>query len=342
MASILLKMRMILQSKHWPSRQGWVALVALFLVIGLAPALRAGGDPPLKKIRFQLDWYPDAERGGFICAMVKGYYRAAGLDVQILPASSRTSPLGSLLTGQIDFSMNQGDQVMIARGQGLPLVCVMATMQHDPQAVMVHDESPVRDFAGLDGHTIAVATGASWFQYVTKKYHLSHVRELPLNFGLGNFLVDPNYIQQVFVTSEPFVCQQQNVKVRTLLIKDTGCDPYRVVVASDQLVARDPAAVQAFVSASVRGWKTYLTDPTATDAEIRRENPEMTQALLDFARKTLINGHFVLGEPSKGEAMGRLDPARFAAQYKILRDLGIIPQDFDYAKSFTGQFVPAK
>lgn len=340
MAPIVLWGRMILRRK-FRAPQGWATLVLFLLGVVLSPVDFALGAGPLKKIRFQLDWYPDAERGGYLCALVKGYYRDAGLDVEILPASSRVSPIGALLTGQIDLSMSPGDQAMIARSQGLPLVAVMATMQHDPQAVMVHDESPVKSFADLDGHAIAVAPGVSWFLYITRKYHLTHIRELPQNFGLANFFVDPNYIQQVFVTSEPFVCQQQHVKVRTLLIKDSGCDPYRVVITSDRLVARDPAMVQAFVMASIHGWETYLSDPAATDVEIRRENPEMTQALLDFSRQTLIDGHFVLGDASKGEAMGKLDPARFTAQYKILRGLSVIPTDFDYTKCFTGQFLPA-
>jgi NitT/TauT family transport system substrate-binding protein len=313
-----------------------LALLAIIFLPVLAEATE-----PLKKMRFQLDWYPDAERGGYICAAVNGYYRAAGLDVQILPASPGVGTLTTLLSHGADLCMAPGDQILMARGQGLPVVAVMATMQHDPQAVMVHAESPVKTFADLDGHAIAIRPAVSWFRYLTQKYHLTHIRELPLNFGVANFLIDPNYIQQVFVTSEPYVCEQQHVKVRTLLIKDSGCDPYRVVATTDELLARDPAAVQAFVTASIRGWKTYLADPAATNVEIRRQNPEMTQGLLDFSRRTLIDDRFVTGDPARGEAIGRLDPARFTAQYKILRGLGIIPADYDYSAAYTTRFCNA-
>jgi NitT/TauT family transport system substrate-binding protein len=294
---------------------------------------------PLKKVRFQLDWYPDAERGGYICALNNGYYKDAGLDVEIIPANPGLSPLGAFLGGKIDFCMSQSDQVAIVRSQGLPIVCVMATMQHDPQAIMVHDESPVRTFADLEGHSIAVLPGTSWLLYLAKKYHLEHLREMRETFGVANFLHDPNYIQMVFATSEPYVCAQNGVKVRTLLIKDTGCDPYRVVVATDKLIASDPAMVQAFVDASIKGWTTYLTDPAATDVEIKKLNTQITQGLIDFSRKTLIDGHFVSGYADKGDAIGKLDPARFAAQYKILRDVNVLTHDFDYTKSFTTQFI---
>ena len=107
------------------------------------------------------------------------------------------------------------------------------------------------------------------------------------------------------------------------------------------MISSDPSTVQAFVSASIKGWQKYLTDPAATDAEIKKLNPQITQGLLDFSRQTLIDGHFVLGYPDKGETMGKLDPARLANQYKILRDLNVLNHDFDYSKGFTEQFIPS-
>ncbi len=312
----------------------------MILAVALWASTVPSGADALKKVRFQLDWYPDAERGGFLCAVVNGYYRDAGLDVDLLPANPSMSALAPLLSGQIDFSMSQSDMITISRSQGVALVSVMATMQHDPQGVMVHEDSPVRSFADLDGHSVAVVPGSSWFLYLVQKYHMTRIREVRATFGISNFLVDPNYIQQVFITSEPYACLQQGVKVRTLLIKDTGCDPYRVVATTDDVVARDPAMVQAFVSASIKGWQAYLRDPAATDAEILRRNPQMTQALIDYSRKTLIDGKFVLGDATKGEAMGKLDPARLASQYKILREINVIPNDFDFTKTYTLRFLP--
>ena len=297
---------------------------------------------PLKRLRLQLDWYPDAERGGYICASVNGYYKEAGLDVELIPASPQVSTLATVLAGRADLCMVSSDQIMMARAQNLPVLSVMATMQHDPQGIMVHAESPVKDFPDLEGHSISVAPGTAWFLYVTKKYRLTNVRESPLTFSVATFLSDPNYIQQVFVTSEPYVCEQHHVKVRTLLIMDTGLDPYRAVATTDALIARDPTVVQAFVTASIKGWQRYLADPNATDEEIKRLNPEMTQDLLSFSRKTLVDGHFVSGYPDKGETIGKLDPARLETEYKILRDLSLIPSDYDCSKSYTVQFCSSR
>jgi len=296
-------------------------------------------DAPLKHVSLQLDWYPQAEQGGYFYAEVNGLYRKAGLDVDLIPASVNT-PLGiRLAMGQIEFAMSDENAQLMSRARGLPLIAVMATMQHDPTAVMLHPDSPVKSFADLDGKSVSVIPAMSWFQYVINKYHLTHVHQVPFTLQTSNFVEDPNYIQQCFVTSEPYVLGLHGIKVRTMLVADTGWDPYRVVLTSDSFLKAHPDEVQAFVSASIEGWRRYQLDPAATDAEIRRRNPEMTQGLLDYSRLHLYQDHFVQGYPDKGEAIGLITDARFKHQYDLLRSLNIIPNDYDYHQAFTTQFV---
>jgi hypothetical protein len=71
----------------------------------------------------------------------------------------------------------------------------------------------------------------------------------------------------------------------------------------------------------------------------------MRQDLLDFARNALIDGHFIAGFPERGDEVGKMDPKRIAKQYKILRDLDIIKNDYDYKEGYTTEYcnsLPAK
>ena len=98
-------------------------------------------------------------------------------------------------------------------------------MQHDPQGIMLHTNSPVHDFPDLEGRTVAVKPGSTWFEYLIARYKLKNVRETPATYSIANFLQDPNYIQQIFVTSEPYFARKAGVQVRTLLMSDTGYAP---------------------------------------------------------------------------------------------------------------------
>ena len=192
----------------------------------LQPATEAG----LVPIRLQLDWYPQPEHGGFFTAQLLGYYKAEGLDVTMLPLPQYGSVAQLVSTGKADFGLGSSDQVLEWDSNGLPLVAVAATMQHDPQAVMVHKDSPIHDFSDLEGHTIAAQTGATWLKYVILRYNLHHVRQIPSTLSIANFLADPNYVQQIFITSEPFFATQAGADVRTLMISSSGYDPYRVSI----------------------------------------------------------------------------------------------------------------
>jgi NitT/TauT family transport system substrate-binding protein len=316
----------------------WIRTLLQSLVI-LTGVATLDAAPPLQTVTLLLDWYPEAENAGYFFALTHGLYTKAGLEVRISPVGPNASVEPQVALGKYDFGLGSSDQVLIARSRGIPLIMVMGSLQHDPVGVMVHDSSPVRSFADLEGHTIAVQPGVPWLLFVTKKYHLRTLKTIPLSFDYAPFLRDPGYIQQCFITSEPPIMEHTGVKVRTLWVKDTGCDAYMALESSDQFVAAHPAIVQAFVAASIAGWRGYLADPASTDREILRRNPAMTATQLSLSRTALVNYHLIDGS---GNAAGQLDPERLHHQYLILRDLNIIGSDYDYRGAFTTRFLGAQ
>ena len=311
--------------------------ILFILALSLTCLSPAFCDPALKKVSILLDWYPEAENAGYFYALTHGLYRQAGLDVEIVPVGPNASVEPQVALGKYDFGLGSSDEVLIARARGIPLMAVMGSLQHDPVGVMVHDSSPVHTLADLDGKTVAAQPGVPWLLYVVKKYNLKTIKITPLSFNYAPFLRDPDYIQQVFVTSEPPIMEQKGVKVRTIWIKDSGCDAYMALETSDRYAAANPDTVKAFISASIAGWRGYMTDPASTHAEILHRNPAMDATQLDLSRKAMLQYHLIEGA---GDEIGRLDPQRLGNQYKILRDLNIIPTDFDYSKAFSTQFLP--
>ena len=129
----------------------------------------------------------------------------------------------------------------------------------------------------------------------------------------------------------------KGIKVRTLWVKETGCDAYLALECSDRYLAAHPETARAFIAATIQGWRGYLSDPASTDAEIIRRNPEMDETQLQLSRQAMIDYHLVDGTK---EGIGGLDPARLANQYKILRGLNIITGDYDVTEAYTTAFLP--
>lgn len=311
-----------------------VALAILTSCQPEAPQPGRGGRIP---IRFQADWYPQPEHGGFYTALAKGYYEAQGLDVTVLPVGQYTSAFQVVATGRAEFGLGSSDQVLEAVAKDLPVIAVGATMQHDPQGIMVHENSPVKDFPDLEGRSIAAQPGSTWFKFLVSKYHFKSVRETPATHSIANFLADPNYIQQIFVTSEPFFVKQAGVPYRTMLMSKAGYDPYRIFFVDKRFINRQPEAVSKFVRATIQGWEEYLRDPAPAHALILKSNPAQKAEQIGFTFAALKDGNFITGNEG---AVGRMVPERWAALNEQLTALGVVRRRIDPASAYTTKFLP--
>src|SRR3954470_416480 len=97
-------------------------------------------DPTLRKAILQTDWFPQAEHGGFYQALAKGFYAEAGLDVEILGGGPGAGIKLKVAGVDADFGLLRSDDLILAVSRDVPLVMVAADMQHDPLALMVHEE----------------------------------------------------------------------------------------------------------------------------------------------------------------------------------------------------------
>jgi NitT/TauT family transport system substrate-binding protein len=311
-------------------------LAAAFLVwvAGCSKPEPASANPPasgeggasLPKVRFKTDWYPQAEHGGFYQALAKGFYKDAGIDVEIVPGGPGVLVEQIVLAGQADMAMGRSDDIIAWNSKGLPFVIVGVYMEHDPQAILVHDESPVRTFADLNHRTIMGVPGSNWIDYIKVHYHIDF-NLIPSNFGIAQFMADRDFIQQCFVTNEPFYVRKNGGHPRTLLMSDSGFNPYRVIYSTQRFVREHPSEVRAFVAASLRGWDDFMNgDPAPGEALIAEGNGSMSGEFMDYSIKAMRDDHLVSGSPAAGERLGLMTRARMQAQVGDLQQLKIIPE----------------
>lgn len=304
------------------------------------PAVTDAAGKPLTKIRFLTDWLPQAEHGGFYQALAKGYYREAGLDVDIVAGGPGPTIQQKMIGGAGDVMMLTSDGLIVNVSSGLPFVLVGTYMQHDPQAVLLHEENPVNTFAELNGKTMMALPGSNWVEYI-KAHHRIDFKIIPLNFSLAQFMADKNFIQQCFITNEPFYVRKNGAKPKALLIADSGYDPYRGIVTTQKFAREHPEALRAFVAASIRGWKDFMEgDAAAARALILQRNTQMTAEFMDYSMGAMREYHLVEGRPGTGEANGLMTRTRLRAQVNLLVDLKIIPAPVPVDKFATFEFLP--
>lgn len=310
------------------------------LIAGCSKKAETAAAPGLTKVRFQTDWFPQPEHGGYYQALAKGYYAAEGLDVEILPGGPNAQVMSSVAVGRADLGMTNGDDVIAAVAGGVPIRMVGAEMQRDPQGVLFHQENPLHSLKDLEGKTLMAGAGSRWIQVVQKKLGVKF-NLLPLVGDLARFMNDKTFVQQCFVTNEPFFARARGANVGALLIASDSYEPYRVMFTSRKFLAEHPDIVAKFVRASVKGWNDYLTgDPAPANAILAAKRSDLSPEFMAYSIKAMNDYKLVAGDPAKGEATGRLTAARLQKQIDILREVGVLDQPVKVEDVATFEFIP--
>jgi NitT/TauT family transport system substrate-binding protein len=322
-----------------------VLLTVLATVAALTGCSRkdetAGDRGGLTKVRFQTDWFPEPEHGGYYQALARGWYAAEGLDVEILPGGPNAAIMTAVALGRADLGMANGDDVIVAVARGVPIRIVAAEMQRDAQGILYHEDNPIRSLSDLDGRTIMAGVGAVWLQYVQKHYGIKF-NIIPLVGNLGRFLADPRFIQQCFVTNEPFYVRQRGVRAGALLIAaEGGYEPYRVMFAGVGFIDRRPETVRRFVRASLKGWADYLQgDPQPAHTVLAKLRPDLSSEFMNFSRQAMLDHQLVAGNPRRDERLGQLTPQRLQRQIGLLQEVGVLDKPVGVDNVATFEFLP--
>jgi NitT/TauT family transport system substrate-binding protein len=314
-----------------------VALVVVVVAISLAAGSAAAAD----KVTFLTSWYAQAEHGGFYQAKATGLYDKEGLDVTIKMGGPQVNGMQLLLGGEADVIMGYDFQVLSGIAKGLPVMTIATSFQKDLQGMMTHAD--VKDLGDLKDKTILVATSGrtAWWPWLKHKFGYTDAQTQPYTFNLQPFFADNNIAQQSYPSSEPFQALQKNVPVNFYLFADYGYPPYgTTMVTTTTFVSAHPDVARRFVKASLEGWKSYLEgDPSAANALIKADNPNMSDAQIAFGIKRMNELHIVDGGDAKTMGVGVMTNARWKADYDLMTADNLLPKDTDWTKAFTTQFV---
>jgi NitT/TauT family transport system substrate-binding protein len=320
------------------------ACLALLAACALRPAPAAAND----KIAFGLDWKAEAEYGGYYQADATGIYAKHGLEVTIQQGGPSVNHTALLLAGRLDFDICSNSFVALNFvKEKIPFSAVASMFQKDPAVLIAHPGQGNDSFAALKGKPILISadTRVGWWNFLKAKFGYSDSQIRPYTFNMAPFLADKNAIQQGYLGSEPFSIKQAGgFDPVVLLVADAGFKGYSSMIAtSNAMIARKPDLVQRFIDASIEGWYSYLNgDPAPGNAMIRKENPEMTQALLDYGRGVLKSHGILESGDAATMGIGAMTAARWKQFTADVVAQGLYPKDIDDSRAYTLKFVDQK
>jgi NitT/TauT family transport system substrate-binding protein len=291
------------------------------------------------------DWRAEAEHGGLYQALATGIYKKYHLDVTIRQGGPNLNQAQMLAAGRYDFTVqsNSFEPLNFVRA-GVPIVVVAAAFQKDPQVLIAHPGAGNDTLAAMKGKPILISAASreNFWKFLTLRYGFTDDQIRPYTFSMAPFLADRNAIQQGYLTSEPYAIElATGEKPVTILLADQGYSGYAAMIATTRAaIETKPDLVQRFVSASMEGWASYLgTDPGPGNALIRRDNPEMTDAILAHAIAGMKQYGLVTSGDAETLGIGAMTDARWREFFDFASAAGLYAQDLDYRKGYDLRFV---
>jgi NitT/TauT family transport system substrate-binding protein len=316
-------------------------IAAMMCALGPAPAAAQA----LDKVSFGTNWVAEGEHGGFYQALADGTYRKYGLDVTIVPGGPQINNRIMLAVGKLDFFMSANTlQSFDAVQQKVPTLAVAAMFQKDPQVLIAHPDAGVNSFEDLKDLTLFISKEgiASYFQWLKADYKFADAKVKPYTFNPQPFLADKMSAMQGYVTSEPYAIEKQaGFKPKVFLLADHGFSSYSTLIETRRdLVENKPDLVQRFVDASIVGWYHYIYgDNSAGNALIKKQNAEMTDALLAYSVAKMKEYGIVDSGDTLKLGIGAMTDARMANFFDKMVRAQVVKPGLDFRKGYTLRFV---
>lgn len=302
-----------------------------------------GGQPQKTVIRFATDWRAEAEHGGFYEALATGEYAKRGLDVRIIQGGPTVNVPELVASGAVELGDGSNSFIVMNLANArAPVKAVAAFMQKDPQVLLAHPDVGINSLADMKGHPILLsdASKTAFWPWLKKRYGFSDDQVRSYDFNNSTFILNKSVVQEGYLTSEPYTIQKAaGFAPKVFLLADQGYPSYAaMVLAPTTLIAKDPAAIHAFVEASAIGWKNYLHgDPKPADTLIMKDNPEMTEDVLSQARDKMRTYGLVDGGDAATLGVGAMTDRHWADFFMIASDKG----PANYKDAFSLDFLPS-
>ncbi len=281
----------------------------------------------LAPVKLQLKWYHQFQFAGYYAALEKGYYREAGLDVEIREGVPAVPSADAVISGEAQYGVSNMD-ILIQRSRGRNLVALAAIFQHSPDMLMVLEDSGIRVPSDLAGKTLMVVPEA-------EVEILSMLREeavpqetltlIPHTWNPEDLVSGKVDAMSAYTTNEPLLLRNRGIRVTEIHPRNYGIDFYGdCLFTTESEIQRNPGRVRSFLEASIRGWEYALQHPGEIADLIREKysTRKSRQELLDeaAAMRELIVPDLV--------PIGFMNPGRWRHIRDIFAARGALPRDF--------------
>lgn len=318
-----------------------LALAMALLLAGCAPAAAPTPTAARVPVKLAMGFIPNVQFTPVYVAHSRGYFAEEGIDLTF-DYGMETDLLKLLAAGERQFVIGSGDQVALARGNGLPVRYIANWYRRFPVCVVALASSGIDQPADLVGRTVGtpVLEGAS---YIGWRAFTNGVGIAPdkVNLQVIGYTQAASLTEKrvdaaiCYAMNEPVQLRTAGSDVRVFYLDEYANLPSNGLITNEQTIKDQPELVQGMVRAFLRGLRDTIADPDAAFAITKQIVPEVggeNEALQRAVLAECVNFW-------QGEQLGRSDAASWRAVVDLLREVKLLNADVDPESLYTNRFV---
>lgn len=316
-------------------------VLSTVLSVMLAACASASTPAAKTKVRLPMGFIANVQYAPFYMAVDKGYFAAEGIEVEF-DYKFETDGVKLVGAGELPFAIVSGEQVVLARAQGLPVKYVAQWYRKYPIALFSLAEKGINSPADLKGKTVGLpgffgATYVGWRAYLQANgLQESDVNAQEIGFTQAAAVQQGKVDAAVgYVVNEPVVLTQSGLKVNTVNIGEQVDMVANGLMTNEKTIKDNPALVKGMVKALLRGIDDTIKNPD----EAMKVTAKFVEGFKtdDAIQKAVLVATI---ENMKGAKLGVSDAAAWSNTQDILLTMGQVKDKADVNTFFTNEFVP--
>lgn len=300
-----------------------------------------GGDRPTA-VAVRLKWLHQAQFAGFHAAKEKGFYKEQGLDVTLNPGGPDFPAVQMVAGGGEDFGVTGGDQILLAREKGVPVVAIAVIYRKSPFVLFSLKESAITTPQDFAGKKVGVKLGGNeelTYRAMMRKVGINaeDVTELPVKFDMTPLFTGQVDVWPGYAINEPIVAEEKGHEVNLIWPSDYGIDLYAdTLFATESTIAQRPDLVKRFVHATLRGWEYALAHPEEAVEYTLKYGANLNR---DHEGR-MMEASIPLVKPDESP-VGSMERGKWEAMQVLLLEQGFMKAPIDIDNVFTTKFLDA-